>query len=392
MKNKKLLSRLDEVALDTLDKAAFKALLRLQVYFTGRTHELFIQFGKQAAAVLLKHGDDEGKLDGLRGFRAQSDLTKLWSDTFGTWQAEFLAARREAVSLPYGVLAVRHERLVRPLTVDGASTTSESASLSAQRGMTEAIEGGVFKPQIDLLLNVAEEYLYGDGITLDNRIWRIDAAGREAINNVIMQGIANGESAWDMAKKLEQFLGAGQDCPRWTSTRLYGRTASDRAAGDTTGLLSGNDCDGRGVSYKALRLARTEIQKIHALATDKLMKMQPWVEKEQCHLSVAHPEADECDDVIANGEDGEGIYPVGTIEYPLHPNCFCYKTAVLMNEKAFVDKMVGWLNGTETWSEMDDYSNMIGGDASTSLNTTLMADALSLAVWLFGDELDGVLK
>lgn len=374
MNKKKLLSRLDEVNLNTLDKAAFKALLRLQVYFTGRTYELLIQFGKQAAAILLKHGDADGKLDGLRGFRAQSDLIKEWSDTFQTWQSEFLAARREAVSLPYGVLAVRHERLVRPLTVDGGR-------------LTEAIEDGVFKPQIDVLLKVAEEYLYGDGLTLDNRIWRIDAAGREAINNVIMQGIADGDSAWNMAKKLEQFLGAGEGCPRWTSTRLYGRTASDKAAGDTTGLLSGDDCNGRGVAYKALRLARTEIQKIHALTTDRLMAQQPWVEMEQCHLSAAHPEADECDDVITNGKDGKGIYPKGTIEYPLHPGCFCYKTAVLMDEKEFTGKLNGWLNG-EAWSEMDDYANTIGVDVSSSL----MPNAVSLAVWLFGDELEDVLK
>lgn len=375
MNENKLLSRLDEVALDTLDKAAFKALLRLQVFFTGRTHELLIQFEKQAAAVLLKHGDDEGKLDGLRGYRAQMDLLKLWSDTFQAWQSEFLAARREAVSLPYGVLAVRHERLVRPLTVDGEQ-------------LTESIENGVFKPQIDVLLNQAEQYLYGDGLNLDNRIWRIDEAGRDAINNVIMQGIADGDSAWNIAKKLEQFLGAGENCPRWTSTRLYSRTASDKAAGDTTGLLSGEDCDGRGVAYKALRLARNEIQKIHALATDRLMAQQPWVEKEQCHLSAAHPEADECDDVIANGEGGKGIYPVGTIEYPLHLHCFCYKTAVLMDDKAFTSQLNGWLNGTQEWSEMDEYANTIGVDVSSSL----MPDAVSLAVWLFGDELEGVLK
>jgi len=390
MNKNKLLSRLDEVALGTLDKAAFKALLRLQVYFTGRTHELFIQFGKQAAAVLLKHGDDEGKLDGLRGFRAQSDLTKLWSDVFANWQREFLAARREAVSLPYGVLAVRHERLVRAAVSDQQlAESSEIASPQRTRlAMTEAIEDGVFKPQIDVLLSVAEQYLYGDGVTLDGRIWRIDAAGREAINNVIMQGITDGDSAWNMAKKLEQFLGAGENCPRWTSTRLYGRTASDKAAGDPTGLLSGNDCDGRGVAYKALRLARTEIQKIHALATDKLMAQQPWVEQEQCHLSAAHPTADECDDVIAGGEGGKGIYPVGTIEYPLHPNCFCYKTAVLMNEKEFTSQLNGWLNGTQDWAEMDAYANTIGVDVSSSL----MPDAVSLAVWLFGDELDEVLK
>lgn len=383
MQKNDLISRLDEVALGSLDKAAFKALLRLQVYFTGRTHELMIEFGKQAQAVLLTHGDADGILDGVRGFKAQTDLLKMWGDTFKTWQDEFLQARREAVSLPYGVMAVRHERLI----VESQKSKVESGLTFDS--LTEAIEDGVFKPQIDVLLNAAAEHLYGDGINLSARIWNVEGAGRAAINNVIMQGIADGDSAWNIAKKLEQFLGAGQNCPRWTSTRLYGRTASDKSAGDTTGLLSGNDCDGRGVSYNALRLARTEIQKAHALATDKVMMAQPWIEKEQCHLSAAHPETDECDDVIANGENGKGIYAVGTIEYPLHPHCFCYKTAVLMDEKLFTSQLNGWLNG-ESYPEMDAYKSMIGGDESISL----MPNALSLAVWLFGDEnkLNGLLQ
>lgn len=374
-KTTKLIERLDEVALGNLDKASFKALLRLQVYFTGRTHELMIEFGKQARAVIVDYGGADGTLGGSTGFQAQTKLLKLWGDTFKTWVDEFLQARREAVSLPFGVLAVRHERLVRPVISDQLSVISES------------IEDGVFKPQIEILLTAAGEHLYGDSLNISSRIWQIDGLGRDAINQVIMQGITDGDSAWNIAKKLEEFLGAGQDCPRWTSTRLYGRTASDKSAGDTTGLLSGNDCDGRGVSYNALRLARTEIQKAHALATDKLLASQPWVEKEQCHLSAAHPEADECDDVIAGGENGQGIYEVGTIEYPLHPQCFCYKTAVVMDEKAFTDQLNGWLNGG-SYPEMDSYKSMIGGD----VNVSLMPNAYSLAVWLFGDELKGLLQ
>jgi hypothetical protein len=382
---KALISRLDEVALGNLDKAALKALLRLQVYFTGRTHELFIEFGKAARAVIVDYGGADGKLDGLTGFQAHTKLLKMWGDTFKTWQDEFLQARREAASLPYGVMAVRHERLI----VEGQKSKVEERVTFDLQPLTESIEDGVFKPQIEILLNTAAEWLYGDSRNLSGRIWNVDGDGRDAINNVIMQGIADGDSAWNMAKKLEEFLGAGQNCPRWASTRLYGRTASDKSAGDTTGLLSGNDCDGRGVSYNALRLARTEIQKAHALATDKVMMAQPWVEKEQCHLSAAHPETDECDDVISNGENGQGIYEVGTIEYPLHPHCFCYKTAVLMDEKAFTSQLNGWLNG-ESFPEMDSYQNMIGGD----VNVSLMSDSLSLAVWLFGDEekLKGLLQ
>jgi hypothetical protein len=374
---KTLIDRLDEVALGNLDKASFKALLRLQVFFTGRTHDLILEFGKEARAVLMDYGGQDGILDGSSGYQAQVKLLKLWGDTFKIWQDEFLQARREAVSIPFGVMAVRHERIMQ----------NAEGRMQNERKINEAIVDGVFKPQVDILLTAAGEHFYGDTLNLSARIWNVDGAGRDAINNVLMQGITDGDSAWNIAKKLEGFLGAGQDCPRWTSTRLYGRTASDKSAGDTTGLLSGNDCDGRGVSYNALRLARTEIQKAHALATDKLMASQPWVEKEQCHLSASHPEHDECDDVISNGENGEGIYPVGTIEYPLHPNCFCYKTAVLMDEKAFTSQLNGWLKG-ESFPEMDAYKSMIGGDVQTSL----MPQAYSLAVWLFGDELKGLLQ
>ena len=372
-----LISRLDEVALGNLDKASFKALLRLQVFFTGRTHELFLEFGKQARAVLVDYGGQYVIMDSASGFQAHTKLLKLWGDMFETWRSEFLQARREAVSLPYGVMAVRHERLVVSIRAEVQERATQPPEI-----INEAIEDGVFKPQIDILLQAAGEWLYGDRLNISARIWSVEGDGRDAINKVLMQGIADGDSAWNIAKKLEDFLGAGQDCPRWTSTRLYGRTASDKSAGDTTGLLSGNDCDGRGVSYNALRLARTEIQKAHALATDKLLAAQPWVQKEQCHLSASHPEADECDDVVAGGENGKGIYEVGTIEYPLHPHCFCYKTAVLMDEKEFTGKLNGWLKG-ESYPEMDAYKSMIGGD----VNVSLMNNAASLAVWLFGEDL-----
>jgi hypothetical protein len=237
------------------------------------------------------------------------------------------------------------------------------------------------------LLDIAAEYLHGDSINLSGRIWRLDREARDGINQVLMNGISSGDSAWNIAKKLEEYLGAGADCPRWTSTRLYGRTKSDIAAGDPTGLLSGDACAGQGVSYNALRLARTEIQKMHALATDRVLAAQPWVEKEQVHLSYSHPESDECDDAATGGEGGKGIYEVGTIELPLHPNCLCYKTAVQTSEKAFTAHLNGWLNGQD-WPEMDEYAEFIGGDVSADL----MPAAVNLAVWLFSDKLEEWLK
>lgn len=376
MDTKKLLDQLNTIPINRLYNASFKAVTRLQLYFTSWTHERLLEFGRDARSAILRAGGRDGVLDGASGFAVQSELLRLWGDTMTEWQAEFQRTRREAAWIPFGVLAVTHERMLKPVFSEAVISDQLSA-------INEALNDGIFAPQVRILLQVAENYLYGGtNLNLSGRIWQLDRESRDAINAVLMDAIANGKSAWDTAKALEDMLGANADCPRWTSTRLYGMTAKEKTT-STTGLLSGDACDGRGVSYNALRLARTEIQKMHALATDKMMAMQPWVLKEQIHLSAAHPERDECDDVVAGGENGDGIYPKGEIELPIHPNCFCFKTAVMMNEKEFTSRLRGWMNGSEPWGEMDEYEKTIGGDVQNSI----MPQAIGLAVWLLSTEL-----
>jgi hypothetical protein len=374
-KSAKMIEQLDSIPLTRMYQASFKAVVRLHLYFTGRTHELFSEFSTKAQAMILRKGGRDQVIDGTDGYIIQTELVKLWGDTFTAWSEEFQSVRREAVSIPFGVMAVTHERLVRP------------AVSAQQSAISERVEDGVFSPQLGTLLNAAEQYLYGDSLNLSQRIWRIDRDARDGITNVLLNGISTGDSAWNIAQQLEQYLGANQECPRWTSTRLYGRTKTQIAQGDTTGLVS-SPCDGRGVSYNALRLARTEIQKAHALATDRILLSQPWVEKEQIHLSAAHPETDICDDTVQGGHDGKGIYAVGDIELPLHPNCLCYKTAVLMEEKEFTSQLRGWMQGTQQWSAMDNYADLIGGDVQKSI----LPNAVNLAVWLFSDELEKWIK
>jgi hypothetical protein len=377
-----LIDKLDIVPLVRIYQASFKALMRLQVYFTGRTHELMLEYRDKAQSIILRRGGKDNVMDATTALGIQSTLMAMWGDTWTTWSAEFHQIRREAGQIAFGVQAVEHSRLVAPLMI-----TEGNQGHSNAMPLQESVTDGVYDPQLRILLEIANQYFYGDNVNLSGRIWRIDREAREGINAALINGIQKGDSAWNIAKELESFLGAGNDCPRWTSTRLYGRTKKDIAAGDTTGLLSGNDCNGKGVSYKALRLARTEIQKIHSLATDRMMSQQPWVKEEQVHLSAAHPETDICDDTVSGGRDGQGIYEVGEISLPLHPECLCYKTAVLMKQADFTKQMNGWLKG-EQWSEMDKYASDLGVDLSTDLTPA----AVNLAVWLFSDELKDWLK
>lgn len=385
-KSAELIAQLEKIPLGRMYQASFKAVVRLHLWFTGRTHELFGAFAKEAKAIVIDEAGAAQTLDGASGFAAQSALLKAWGDTFHTWRGELERARVEAASIPFGVLAVAHERLVVPAVGDQRLAVSEELRANRQELIVESVQDGVFSPQLSVLLNAASEHLYGDNLNFSARVWNIDREARQGINAVLMAGMANRDSAWNIAKQLEQYLGANADCPRWTSTRLYGRTKTELATGDTTGLLRGDQCSGSGVSYNALRLARTEIQKVHALATDKVLASQPWVEQEQVHLSAAHPETDICDETVQGGQNGEGIYPVGTVELPLHPNCLCYKTAVLMDEKKFTSQLRGWMQGEQDWAEMDAYEQFVSGSRS-QVSGSIISNAINLAVWLFSDKL-----
>ena len=125
---------------------------------------------------------------------------------------------------------------------------------------------------------------------------------------------------------------------------------------------------------------------MHHLAGDLVTQKMPWIEQEQIVLSPAHPKPDICDDVIAAGANGQGIYPVGTIRLPLHPNCLCYKTSVLMPPDQFVDKLSGWIKGETQWAGMDAYAQFLGVDPGQVGGIDLAGNevVLSLIVWLTG--------
>lgn len=348
------------------------ALMRLQLWITGETHQRMLDFGAQAQAILLEYARSDGKLDTAATYMAQMAIQKAWSDTWAAWALMMERARREAASIPFGSLAVMHRNFVKP----------------AAKKVTEARtnEGSVFDPQLGQVVGAAGQRVYGDGLTLSGRIWRLDRETREGINRVLMQGIQDQSSAWDIAKQLEQFLGAGQDCPRWTSTRLYSLSKKDIASGDRRGLKTGEECRGQGVSYNALRLARTELQFVHHLASDQVMAAQPWVQKEQIVLSPAHPVRDICDDVIEQGEGGVGIYPVGAVQLPLHPHCLCYKISVMQSEEDFTARMRNWMAGGAD-TEMDQYARLIGANTTRQvMEIDFLEDfaAQALGVWLWG--------
>lgn len=365
-----------------------RANLRLQLTVIGETHAGLLDLMREARGALGKHAKDDGTLDGLGLYRAVHDLEGLWTEWFKAWRARLLELVRAAAAVPFGAWASLHNEWFLPAyralrkderTVFGEHRTFGERTAFAER---EASPDYVFNPQLEQVVRAAQARVYGDGLNLSSRLWKLDQQALAGIRRVLYQGVANGLSAWDMAKELEQYLGARAGCPRWTRTRLSKLTKADIAAGDPRGLhsnsphsISSTPCDGvAGVAYNALRLARNEINAAHALATDYVFERMPWVEQEEVRLSPDHALKDECDAVA-------GVHPKGTVLLPIHPHCLCYKVAVLMKPDEFAAQLRGWMRGTRRWDAMDEYARNVGGELGRTLTASLFS---ALAVWAYG--------
>lgn len=369
---------LERISPTRVNLAVQTALMRLQMFLTGETHRILNETAAKITQRLLKAGEGD-TVDAALAFQVQNDAAMIWRETMTEdWLPLMQSLRREAASLAFGGLAVQINALFGQLEKILTTETRRK-----QFSVEEAVVDGVFTPQLNLLIEAANQR-YIDGLTISARIWNFERETQEGMRRIIMQGVQEGSSAWDLAKKLEKYLGANSDCPRWTATRLYRLTKTDIALGNKTGLVRSEDCAGQGVAHNALRLARNEIQAIHHMANDAQMAQIPWIEKEQIVLSAAHPPLGcDCETVVAGGEGGQGIYPKGTITLPLHVGCLCFKLGIQPDQQEFVSRLRGWVRQEEPWSAMDEFASRYSGRVSASDST-----AIALGVWIFGKKDD----
>lgn len=371
---------LADIPYDKVHIAQQVAFVRLQMFVIGEVHRLLMDV-VNATREPLK-GATQGEPIPLATATAVLQASqKAWDEFIKQYTLLLGVGMRIAASLPFGVWAIQHEHFITaPLT--------ESLRPKHGRPFLEAGTNpdAVFKPQLDLIIDAAYQRTEQDGLKLSNRIWNLDTYGRVGLNNAINLAMQNGDGPWELAQAVEGFLGANQGCPRWTKDRLYGLTKADIASGDRTGLVSGDECRGQGVSYNALRLARTEMSAVLNIATDKQFAAVPWVEGEKINLSPGHAEVDECDGVASGGKNNDGTYPKGTITLPLHPHCLCFKTSTLGDPMEFLNRLKNWNMGDGTWPQMDQYAAMWGGqEQMATVNLQDSQIGVSLAYWSWSD-------
>lgn len=214
----------------------------------------------------------------------------------------------------------------------------------------------------------------------------------QTIRNTVATSMAERTNAWDLAERLEGQLNADREWPKWSEDRLYRMTASERAqstdglwrnaaderaAGDATGLLSRP----AGISYNALRLARNEIQAANHAVTSDIAQNFPGIVGRKVVLSPAHPQIDQCDSAVAeNPHDKTANF------LPLHPQCLCYFTEVLMPPGDFARQAAAWARGEGDF--LDGYASWLGWRSLAPVGDGPGAAAellRSVDTWLDGD-------
>lgn len=367
-------------------------LLRLQLFITGETHRRLAGWLAEARSTLLAAAGTDGSVPITRANGLADELGRSLGEVLREWTTLLERARLEAAAIPLGALVALHngyaglvieERATHGVDRAGWPTGADAVQRTRVTERIEVLGDGipVFEPPLREIVDATAQRVYGDGLVLSDRLWNLERRSSQELRNRLAQMLVTGESAFDAAAELEQFLGANARCPRWSDVRLYGLTPAERINSEA-GLFGGSPCESEGVAYNALRLARNEIQTVHHEASRMLLRRQPWVEGEFIQLSPNHPVRDICDDYAEGGP-----YAIGEVPLPIHVQCMCYAVADLMPEDLFVGRMRGWLTGDEAWDGMDAYAAWIG---SRELSPIPEALGQALEQWAAGnaDELD----
>ena len=176
-------------------------------------------------------------------------------------------------------------------------------------------------------------WVTSDGYRLSDRVWDAGQETRRTIDSILKQALATGEDALETADKLETYLNPALRPKRTKAGNL--RRNQPRSIVTATPGRGGHG------SYATRRLARTEMSRAHAESTRVAAELNPYVTGLTYRVSGNHPKADECDKTAKGGEQGDGVYPIGSCPLPpRHPHCRCFVVqTVSQNVNDVVDEL-----------------------------------------------------
>jgi hypothetical protein len=155
------------------------------------------------------------------------------------------------------------------------------------------------------------------GLKLSENLYNFSQYSQTDLEDMMISGIARGQSAAEMAKTARKFFTASGD---FTDEELadFRRVTGER----------------RGIAHKlaanAKRLTGTSINNAYHQAQIEASEKDPTVLGDKWNLSLSHRFPCVCELLASQNPYGlgEGVYPAGKTPEKPHPSCLCFLTTV----------------------------------------------------------------
>lgn len=269
--------------------------------------------------------------------RTQAELSGVYERALAQLQADIAAAADPDGTLRLVALRrleAQAEQILANAAAQRDALLTASISQAASLGASPWVGAATTLPAIsESAVEIVTRMAAEDGLTLSDRLWRIDLGARQTLARAVQSAVVRGQS---ISAAVNQYLARGEPVPadllRDRDVASVPQVQARAAEALTTGRMNAR--------AQALRVLRTEINRAHGLAFQAGAFAQPDVIGTKFLLSPRHPEVDECDmhARVNRYGLGPGVYPKGRSPWPAHPNTLSFEIAVFDDEVSDEDR------------------------------------------------------
>lgn len=202
-----------------------------------------------------------------------------------------------------------------------------------------------------IIRNITSGNVYQDGWTLSGAIWGYNKRVQEDLSKIISIGTAQGKSAVEIAKELEQYVDP--------SARKQAKTIQSWRYDKAGNKIKDSVYFGK-IDYNALRLARTMISHAYQQSFENVNRNDPFVVGYRWLTSNFHGRVCEiCRGRAETDQFGLGVGVFPKDQLPLdHPNGMCTFEAVIPDSMTDIARKIGqwYQEPIGTYPDIDKYA------------------------------------
>lgn len=242
--------------------------------------------------------------------------------------------------------------IIRDMRIVSNEVVEDTRTFLKQCGFRDEDIHNAFSYVPDQIIrNITSGNVYQDGWTLSGAIWGYNKRTQEDLSKIISIGTAQGKSAIEIAKELEQYVDpSARKTAKTIHSWRYDKAGNKRKDSVYFGKID----------YNALRLARTLISHAYQQSFENVNRNDPFVVGYRWLTSNFHGRV--CEICRARAETdqfglGVGVFPKDQL--PLdHPNGMCTFEAVIPDSMTDVARKIGqWYQAPiGTYPDIDRYA------------------------------------